>query len=194
MKNIINIENKERFYDLVLDRIWQNGDKTVFINNKGEIIIVPTEGNMRVRDYNRSRELYDILEIKGIYRNIIKSENFKNVNTLDELVEYCSVLKEKREARKEDEETEKELFSDICDKVTKPKIDIRKEINNKKAKTFDFISVEIPICISNHKEALQYCKNNLYKLADYAIYKLNRSKRYTSYGVPTTVGWSYCSA
>ena len=57
MKNIINIENKERFYDLVLDRIWQNGDKTVFINNKGEIIIVPTEGNMRVRDYNRSREL-----------------------------------------------------------------------------------------------------------------------------------------
>ena len=186
--NIIQIENKERFYNLILDCIWEEngGYKTIFINYKGEIIITPIEGNiyrMRTRDYDRCSELYDILEIRGCQSSVIRGKNFKNIHTLDQLIEYCSVLKEKREARNRTEE--KELFSDICDRVTKPKIDIRKETGNTKDKTFDFISVEIPICISNHEEALQYCKDHLRKLVGYAIYKLKNSKRYNSYGVPT---------
>ena len=186
--NTIQIENKERFYNLILDCIWEEngGYKTIFINYKGEIIITPIEGNiyrMRIRDYDRCSELYDILEIRGCQSSVIRGKNFKNIHTLDQLIEYCSVLKEKREARNRTEE--KELFSDICDRVTKPKIDIRKETGNTKDKTFDFISVEIPICISNHEKALQFCKDHLRKLVGYAIYKLKNSKRYNSYGVPT---------
>ena len=193
--NTIQIENKERFYGLVLDHIWENGVyKIVYINLNGEIIIIPPEGylidtymNMYIGDYNEYRrsELYDILEIRGSKHreNFTKSENFKNIHTLDQLVEYCSVLKRKREAKKR--KKDKELFPDIYDKIAKPKIDIRKETGNTKEKTFDFISVEIPICISDHEEALQYCKDHLRKLVDYAIYKLKKSKMYTSYDVPT---------